>query len=76
MGLAHTSKMDEQIWNDDIFENYLFRHTYVDRPDRGVCKTLAVAEAKVVVEESTRTTSLIMNWSQIVTSCIKLNPVV
>ena len=38
--------------SDDIFENYLFRHTYVDRPDRGVCKTLAVAEAKVAVEES------------------------
>ena len=26
--------------------------------------------------KATRTTSLIMNWSQIVTSCIKLNPVV
>lgn len=37
--------------SDDIFENYLFKHTYVDRPDRGVSKTLAVAEAKVAVEE-------------------------
>lgn len=36
--------------SDDIFENYLFKHTYVDRPDRGVSKTLAVAEAKAIVD--------------------------
>lgn len=38
--------------SDDIFENYLFKHTYVDRPDRGVSKALAVAEAKVAVDEN------------------------
>ena len=37
--------------SDDIFENYLFRHTYFDRPDRGVYKTLAVAQANAFVEE-------------------------
>lgn len=37
--------------SDDIFENYLFQHTYVDRPDRGVCKDLAVAKAKALVDE-------------------------
>lgn len=37
--------------SDDIFENYLFNHTYVDRPDRGVSKDLAVAEAKAVIDE-------------------------
>ena len=70
MGVAHTSKMDEQIWNDDIFENYLFRHTYVDRPDRGVCKTLAVAEAKVVVEESN---SNHLAHHELVTNCDQLH---
>lgn len=38
--------------SDDIFENYLFKHTYVDRPDRGVSKALAVAEAQAVVDEN------------------------
>lgn len=42
--------------SDDIFENYLFKHTYVDRPDRGVCKTLAVAEAKTFVEKGSTLT--------------------
>lgn len=42
--------------SDDIFENYLFKHTYVDRPDRGVCKTLAVAEAKAFVEKGSTLT--------------------
>lgn len=32
--------------SDDVFENYLFNHTYIDRPDRGVNKDLAVAEAQ------------------------------
>lgn len=38
--------------SDDIFENYLFRHTYFDRPDRGLNKELAVQEAKVHINEN------------------------
>ena len=38
--------------SDDIFENYLFKHTYVDRPDRGVNKALAVAEAQIAIDEN------------------------
>jgi len=38
--------------SDDIFENYLFKHTYVDRPDRGVNKALAVAEAQMSIDEN------------------------
>lgn len=37
--------------SDDIFENYLFMHTYVDRPDRGANKSLAVAEANAYIDE-------------------------
>jgi len=37
--------------SDDIFENYLFKHTFVDRPDRGASKDLAVAEAKAALDE-------------------------
>lgn len=47
--------------SDDIFENYLFKHTYVDRPDRGVSKDLAVAEAKIAVEESRELTEAEQN---------------
>ena len=47
--------------SDDIFENYLFKHTYVDRPDRGVCKALAVAEAKVAVDENRELTDVERN---------------
>ncbi len=38
--------------SDDIFESYLFKHTYVDRPDRGPNKTLAVAAAKAFIDEN------------------------
>ena len=38
--------------SDDIFENYLFKHTYIDRPDRGYKKDLAVAEAKARIDEN------------------------
>lgn len=31
--------------SDDVFANYLFEHTYFDRPDRGVQKDIAVAQA-------------------------------
>lgn len=37
--------------SDDIFEHYLYKHTYVDRPDRGVYKTLAVEEAKSYIDK-------------------------
>lgn len=37
--------------SDDIFENYLYKHTYLDRPDRGASKTLAMAEAKARIDE-------------------------
>lgn len=36
--------------SDDIFGNYLFENTYFDRPDRGMCKDLAVAKANAYLE--------------------------
>jgi hypothetical protein len=32
--------------SDEVFSNYLFENTYFDRPDRGMMKDLAVAQAK------------------------------
>lgn len=32
--------------SDDIFGSYLYENTFFDRPDRGMCKELAVAKAK------------------------------
>ena len=37
--------------SDDIFGNYLYENTYFDRPDRGVCKDMAVAKAKAFLEK-------------------------
>ena len=37
--------------SDDVFENYLYQHTYFDRPDRGELKEVAVAEGKCHLEE-------------------------
>lgn len=37
--------------SDDVFENYLYQHTYFDRPDRGELKEIAVAEGKCFIEE-------------------------
>lgn len=37
--------------SDDVFENYLYKHTYFDRPDRGELKELAVAEGKCFINE-------------------------
>lgn len=37
--------------SDDIFCNYLFENTYFDRPDRGMCKDLAVAKANAYLED-------------------------
>ena len=36
--------------SDDIFGNYLFENTYFDRPDRGMCKDFAVAQANAFME--------------------------
>jgi len=55
-GYIDVDKEGEMLYyraiSDDIFENYLFKHTYVDRPDRGVNKDLAVARAKALIDES------------------------
>ena len=48
--------------SDDIFENYLFKHTYVDRPDRGASKELAVAEAKAAIDEGRSLTAEEIFW--------------
>lgn len=37
--------------SDDVFSNYLFKNVYFDRPDRGVHKDIAVAEAKMYITE-------------------------
>jgi DNA (cytosine-5)-methyltransferase 1 len=44
--------------SDDIFENYLFKHTYLDRPDRGVNKALAIAESRVYIDERRELTEI------------------
>lgn len=36
--------------SDDIFGNYLFENTYFDRPDRGMRKDIAVAQANAYIE--------------------------
>lgn len=55
-GYIDVDKEGEMLYyraiSDDIFENYLFKHTYVDRPDRGVNKDLVVAKAKALIDES------------------------
>ncbi|MBQ3579841.1 MAG: HpaII family restriction endonuclease [Bacteroidales bacterium] len=38
--------------SDDVFENYLYQHTYFDRPDRGELKELAVAEGKCFLKKN------------------------
>lgn len=48
-GYIDVSKSGEMLYyramSDDIFGNYLFENTYFDRPDRGMRKDLAVAQA-------------------------------
>lgn len=48
-GYIDVNKEGEMLYyraiSDDIFGNYLFENTYFDRPDRGVCKDIAIAEA-------------------------------
>lgn len=48
--------------SDDIFESYLFKHTYVDRPDRGYVKELAIAEAKASIDENRNLTEEEIFW--------------
>lgn len=38
--------------SDDVFENYLYQHTYFDRPDRGELKDLSIAEAQCFIDEN------------------------
>lgn len=38
--------------SDDVFENYLFQHTYFDRPDRGELKEVAVREGMTMISEN------------------------
>ncbi len=53
-GYIDVSREGEMLYyravSDDIFCNYLFENTFFDRPDRGVCKDLAVAKARAHLE--------------------------
>lgn len=53
-GYIDVSRNGEMLYyramSDDIFGNYLFENTYFDRPDRGMCKNLAVAKANAYLE--------------------------
>ena len=52
-GYIDVSREGEMLYyraiSDDIFGNYLFENTYFDRPDRGMCKELAVAAAQAFI---------------------------
>ena len=52
-GYIDVSKDGELLYyramSDDIFGEYLFQHTFFDRPDRGWCKDLAVETAKAFI---------------------------
>lgn len=54
-GYIDVDKKGEMLYyraiSDDIFENYLFKHTFIDRPDGGRNKDLAVAAAKARIDE-------------------------
>lgn len=54
-GYIDVDKNGEMLYyramSDDVFENYLYSHTYIDRPDGGYKKDLAVAEAKAFIDE-------------------------
>ena len=55
-GYIDVDKEGEMLYyraiSDDVFENYLYKHTYFDRPDRGVEKELAVNIAKAKIFEN------------------------
>ena len=55
-GYIDVDKEGEMLYyravSDDVFENYLYKHTFIDRPDRGVEKELAVCRAKTIINEN------------------------
>ena len=55
-GYIDVDKEGEMLYyravSDDVFENYLYQHTYLDRPDRGELKDLAIAEAQCFINEN------------------------
>lgn len=53
--------------SDDVFENYLYQHTYFDRPDRGELKEVAVEEGKCFLEKNRLLTEEEKN--NIITGC-------
>lgn len=54
-GYIDVDKKGEMLYyraiSDDIFENYLYKHTFIDRPDGGREKDLAFAVAKARIDE-------------------------
>lgn len=36
--------------SDDVFESYLFKHTYIDMPDRGINSAMAILKGKTTLE--------------------------
>lgn len=56
-GYIDVSKNGDMLYyraiSDEIFGNYLFEHTYFDRPDRGYALDLAVAKANAYLEGRT-----------------------
>lgn len=54
-GYIDVDKKGEMLYyraiSDDIFENYLYKHTFIDRPDGGREKDLAFAVAKARIGE-------------------------
>lgn len=55
-GYIDVDKEGEMLYyraiSDDVFENYLYEHTFFDRPDRGELKDLAIAEAQCFINEN------------------------
>lgn len=53
-GYIDVSKDGELLYyramSDDVFGEYLFQHTFFDRPDRGWCKDLAVETARAFIK--------------------------
>lgn len=56
-GYIDVNKDGEMLYyraiSDEVFCNYLFEHTYFDRPDRGVVKDIAVAKARAFLDGCT-----------------------
>lgn len=56
-GYIDVSKSGDMLYyramSDDIFGNYLFENTYLDRPDRGMGKDLALTKANAYLEGKT-----------------------